>query len=177
MPHFTKKDDTSLLRSALESPQYKPVVRDVFAKKNADKYFVIDRQSESHQTMYSELIHFFGVRIRAIQAIAIRHIDANHWLIQLINKHVPHMKELYYKKYLFTNIDYFSSQHIKITHLTFRGGYREKLAAPIQLPEYRNWKSIELFNFPHVSKPSQEQELCNNPQMERLSFTIVAIIL
>lgn len=161
-------DDYGLLKLVSESLQNESAVREIFAKRYTNKYFLINGRIERHQKKYSEIFKFFGESIRAVQINCIQNMNANHWLLQLLNKQAPNLEKLYFKKCLFIDIDDFFAQHIKITHLKFSGGLCEQRNVSIQLPEYRNLKSLELVNFRHVSKSSLEQVICNNPQMERL---------
>ncbi|XP_055313379.1 uncharacterized protein LOC129574869 [Sitodiplosis mosellana] len=164
---FAQINDNDLLNLGSISARFEPMVREVFAERYADQYFQIEAETERHRNLYSELFNLFGNSMRAIQAIGIRNIDDNHWLVQILDKHTPNLEKLYFKKCSFKNVDHFLSRHIKITHLAFCGGSCEK-EYHIQLPEYRNLKSLELFEFSYISKPSLEQIFLNNPQMERL---------
>ncbi|XP_055325875.1 uncharacterized protein LOC129579733 [Sitodiplosis mosellana] len=146
------------------------MVREVFAKRYADQYFLIEGESERHRNIYFELFNLFGDSIRAIEANGFQNIDDNHWLIQLLDKHTPNLEKLCFKKCYFKNVDDFLSRHTNITHLTLRNGscgWKHQ----IQLPDYRNLKSLELVDFSHISKLSLEQVLLHNPQIGRLVLT------
>lgn len=162
-----RKHDIGLLNLASISSQYMSIAREVFAKRYADKSFVIDAKTEKHHKLYSEFVSHFGAVIKSIEVNDIRNIDENHWTVQLLTNHTPNLEKISFKRCSFTNIDGFLSQHINITHLEFRGGACENRYR-IQLPEYHNLKSLEIVNFPHYSKSSLEQVLVSNPQMERL---------
>lgn len=164
---ISSKSDNGLVNLASVSPQYEFIVREVFAKRYADKYFQIKGDTDRHQNMYSKLFNVFGSGITAVEVFGFRHIDDNHWVIQLINKHIPNLKKLCFKKCYFTNVDNFLLRHMDVTHLALHDGSCE-WKYRIQLPAYRQLKSLELVQFSDITKPSLEQVLCNNPQMERL---------
>ncbi|XP_055313381.1 uncharacterized protein LOC129574870 [Sitodiplosis mosellana] len=164
---FNQTDDIDLASLGLISARFEPMVREVLTERYPDRFFLIKGESERQQNMYSKLLNLFGNSIRAIEVNGIRHIDDDHWLVQLLNKQTSNVEKLCFTECSFQNVDLFLTQHIKITHLAFRGGSCEG-EYRIQLPKYRNLKSLELFKFCHISKPSLEQVLLNNRQMERL---------
>lgn len=168
LPIFAQTDDVSLLNLALVSARFDPLVREIFAERYTNKYFLINGESERYRCMYTAQFELFGDSIRAIQANGIRHIGDDHWLFQLINKHTPNLEKLCFKKCLFKNIDNFLSQHINIKHLIFRDCACDKDTPVVQMPDFRNLRLLELFEFSGISKPSLEHVLQNNPQMERL---------
>ncbi|XP_055313382.1 uncharacterized protein LOC129574871 [Sitodiplosis mosellana] len=136
----------------------------------ADKCFVIEGESEHQRKIYSTQVGLFGDSIKAVEVKNIRHIDDNHWFVQLLDKHTSNLEKLCFKTCSFKNVDDFLSRHTNITHLAFRSGSCEEKYR-IQLPEYRNLKSLQIFKFSHISKPSLEKVLMNNSQMERLTLS------
>lgn len=167
LPIFSHTNDIDLANLGTISARFEPMVRELFVERYIGKYFLIEGEMKRHQEAYSKMLNIFGSSIRTIEAKGIRHIDDDHWLVKLLNEKTPNLEKLCFSECSFRNADNFLLKHIKITHLTFRGGFAENDYC-IQLPEYRYLKSLELFNFSHISKTSLKQILCHNLQMERL---------
>lgn len=164
---ISNKHDNDLVNLALLSPQYESIVREIFANRYTDKYFEIKGDKDRHQSMYSKIFNLFGNSITSVEVFGFRHIDDNHWVIKLMDKHTPNLKKLCFKKCFFTNVDNFLLRHMSVTHLALHDGSCE-WKYQIQLPVYRELRTLEIVGFSDITKSSLEQVLCNNPQMERL---------
>lgn len=91
--------------------------------------------------MYAALFDRFGRRggITAIAAKGIQDIDANHWLSQLLQNHIAHLRKLSFDEYPFRNSSAFLSQYI--THLTIQ---HNPLNSIIEWPDFHNLMKLEL---------------------------------
>lgn len=164
---FNVTDNIALVHLASLNSRYEPIAREVIEKRYVDKYFVIRGDSEQQREQYSAQISTFGDVIRAVEVKNIREIDEHHWLPQLLQKLTPNIRKFSFRKCSFKNADGLFARQTELTHLTFRGG-RCETGHRIHLPEYHHLKALELTDFKFISKPSLDQILRNNQQMESL---------
>lgn len=149
--------------TASDDDQFKPKER------YANEYFKIEGDSDRYQIEYSKQLSNSENDINAIEILNIKHIDIDHWLVQLLKNHVPNLQKLCFNGCSFENADEILSQHMNLTHLAFRNGNYERDHV-ITLPDYRHLISLELSNFHHIKKSSLEQILINNPQLQHLTL-------
>lgn len=91
---FVNTDDIGLLNLANSSYRFKCIMETAFKEIYANKYFVIDGDTESKRELYLELFSRYGSGIKAIKASGIRNIDKDHWLTQMLHKHTNQIEKL-----------------------------------------------------------------------------------
>lgn len=161
---FTSIDDNGLLNLAVNSYRFDGITKTIFEQRYASKYFVIDGESEEEQESYLALFSRFGSYIKAIKAIRIQNIDANHWMAQMLQKHTKQLEKLTMDACTFNNACEFLSEHMNITHLSLCHNNKSEII----LPKYQNLKKLKMNKLRFISYDTIRRTILNNPTMESL---------
>lgn len=165
---FADVDDNDLLNLTIISCRFESIANVVFNDRYADKYFRIDCESERQQEIYEQLFSRFSNGIRAIKAIDIHGIDKNHWMAQMVHKHIgSRLQKLEFRNCTYKNGCDMLLSYMEITHLTIFGGDCDDNHW-IHLPKYQNLQKFELRNFQFVTELTIDWILRNNSQLESL---------
>lgn len=164
---FTVIDDIGLLNLSIISYRFKSIAALLFGERYADRYFIIDSETELQRKIYAQQFDYFGCSIHAIKAIDINGIDNMHWMASLIKNYLTnHLARLYFCNCTFKNGCIMLTNHMNITHLTIIGGHSDQ--AWIHLPKYHHLKKLELRTFHRVTDVSLDYVIRHNPQLESL---------
>lgn len=163
---YTGVDDIGLLNLAETSYRFEGIAKAVFKERYTNQYFVIDGESEEEQELYWSLFSYFGEcgGIKAVKAIEIHGINANHWMARMLQKHTKQLRKLTMDACTFRNTHEFLSQHMDITHLKLRNNN----TSHIELPKFRNLKLLELNKVRLITFETIRRAICDNPTMESL---------
>lgn len=164
---FLDIDDIGLLNLAITSYRFEEIAKIIFTERYADKYFIIDNESEQQQAIYVEVFSRFGKGIKAIKVIGIRGIDKAHWMTEMLQTHTNCLQKLSFRDCTFKNAFAMLLQHMNITHLTIIGGSCED-DERVRLPKYRNLRKLELRYFSRIMEQSLKWIFLHNPQLESL---------
>lgn len=164
---FSQMDDIGLLRVASTCRRFQAVAQEVFKFRYENEYFLIKNESEQMQKQYQAQFKRFGSGIKAIKAYDIEGIEKNHWMAQMLQKHVKKLNKLVFYNCSFNNTIDILLPHMHLEHLAFVGGWC-KNDGHVRLPKYRNLKKLEFNNFHNVMASTLKRTFLKNPHLECL---------
>lgn len=169
---FFWSDDVGLLNLANTCRCFRTVAEDVFAKRYANKYFVINgEQSWGDAGIYAEQFRRFGSSVKAIELNGIRDIDANHWVTKLLRPWISRLEKLKIKSCTLHSNDILSQPMHSATHLSFSDvPILHNTWQCLELPECHNLIKLELCRAKCFSYKSIQRTIRNNPALQSVSL-------
>lgn len=130
---------------------------------------------EHKQKVHEDVLSHFGSHITKIQLRNLQELDTDHWLIKLMNEHLPNLTHCQFDDCTFNSLFNTLSQQLNLSELKITGYKENSIPDNDQLPDFRHLTSFTL-NVTNFRLLDCERIILNNPQLKYLELKAVSYI-